>query len=41
VHVEPSDDGSAVVNGVAGRVRRELMRYLGVGDLLAPLRGSA
>jgi hypothetical protein len=41
VHVEPSDDGSAVVNGVADRVTREFMRNLGVGDLLVPVRHSA
>ena len=41
VHIEPSDDGSAVVNGVADRVRREFMRNLGVGDLLKPLTRSA
>jgi NAD(P)-dependent dehydrogenase (short-subunit alcohol dehydrogenase family) len=32
VHAEPSDDGSAVVNGVADRVRRELMQNLGAGE---------
>ena len=40
VHVEPGDDGSAVVNGVADRVRREFMRNLGVGDLLVPFKRS-
>ena len=32
VRVEPSDDRSAVVNGVADRVRREFMRNLEAGE---------
>ena len=38
VHIEPSDDGCAVVNGVADRVRTEFMRNLGVRDLLVPFK---
>jgi hypothetical protein len=34
VHIEPSDDGSAVVNGVADRDRRELMRIKGLAICL-------
>lgn len=36
VHVDPSDDGCAVVNAVADRVRAEFLRRIGLGDLLAP-----
>ncbi|KXV01366.1 oxidoreductase [Gluconobacter potus] len=34
VHVDPSQDGAEVVNGVADRVRAELLRRIGLGDLL-------
>ncbi|WP_033292667.1 SDR family oxidoreductase [Amycolatopsis jejuensis] len=37
VHIDPSDDGAAVVNGVADRVRAELLRRIGLGDLLHPV----
>jgi NAD(P)-dependent dehydrogenase (short-subunit alcohol dehydrogenase family) len=36
VHIDPSQDGCEVVNGVADRVRAELLRRIGLGDLLAP-----
>ncbi|SEM26808.1 NADP-dependent 3-hydroxy acid dehydrogenase YdfG [Pseudoxanthomonas sp. GM95] len=36
VHVDPSDDGAAVVNAVADRVRAEFLRRVGLGDLLQP-----
>lgn len=36
VHVDPSQDGAEVVNGVADRVRAELLRRIGLGDLLHP-----
>jgi NAD(P)-dependent dehydrogenase (short-subunit alcohol dehydrogenase family) len=36
VHVDPSQDGAEVVNGVADRVRAELLRRIGLDDLLAP-----
>jgi NAD(P)-dependent dehydrogenase (short-subunit alcohol dehydrogenase family) len=36
VHVDPSQDGCEVVNGVADRVRAELFRRIGLEDLLAP-----
>ncbi|KLD77772.1 SDR family NAD(P)-dependent oxidoreductase [Xanthomonas hyacinthi] len=36
VHVDPADDGAAVVNAVADRVRSEFLRRIGLGDLLAP-----
>lgn len=36
VHIDPSDDGSAVVNAVADRVRAELLRRVGLDDLLHP-----
>ena len=37
VHIDPSDDGAAVVNGVADRVRTELLRRIGLDDLLHPV----
>ena len=36
VHVDPSEDGAEVVNGVADRVRREMFRNIGLADLLSP-----
>ncbi|MFL6120479.1 SDR family NAD(P)-dependent oxidoreductase [Actinophytocola sp.] len=36
VHVDPSDDGAAVVNAVADRVRSEFLRRIGLADLLHP-----
>jgi hypothetical protein len=35
-HVDPSQDGAEVVNGVADRVRAELFRRIGLDDLLSP-----
>jgi len=31
---DPSDDGAAIVNGVADRVRAQLMERIGLADLL-------
>ena len=36
VHVDPANDGAEVVDGVADRVRAELLRNMGLGDLLRP-----
>src|SRR5262245_47545969 len=36
VHIDPSQDGCEIVNGVADRVRAELLRRIGVEDLLHP-----
>ena len=36
VHVDPSNDGAEIVNGVADRVRAELVRRIGLEDLLHP-----
>lgn len=33
VHIDPAGDGAEVVNGVADRVRVELLRNMGLGDL--------
>lgn len=41
VHVDPANDGAEVVNGVADRVRRELLRNMGLGDLLHPTARAA
>ncbi|HMH69158.1 MAG TPA: SDR family oxidoreductase [Pinirhizobacter sp.] len=35
-HIDPSQDGAEVVNGVADRVRAELFRRIGLQDLLSP-----
>jgi NAD(P)-dependent dehydrogenase (short-subunit alcohol dehydrogenase family) len=36
VHIDPSQDGAEIVNGVADRVRAELLRRIGLEDVLAP-----
>jgi len=36
VHVDPSQDGAEVVNGVADRVRAQLLERIGLADLLHP-----
>jgi NAD(P)-dependent dehydrogenase (short-subunit alcohol dehydrogenase family) len=36
VHIDPSQDGAEVVNGVADRVRAEMYRRIGLEDLLRP-----
>ncbi len=36
VHIDPSQDGAEIVNGVADRVRAELFRRIGLEDLLTP-----
>lgn len=36
VHVDPSQDGAEIVNGVADRVRAELLRRIGLEDILHP-----
>ena len=36
VHVDPTQDGAEVVNAVLDRVRAELLRRIGLGDLLKP-----
>ncbi|HUA78751.1 MAG TPA: SDR family oxidoreductase [Dyella sp.] len=35
-HIDPSQDGCEIVNGVADRVRSELFRCIGLDDLLHP-----
>jgi NAD(P)-dependent dehydrogenase (short-subunit alcohol dehydrogenase family) len=35
-HIDPSQDGAEIVNGVADRVRAELFRRIGIEDLLSP-----
>jgi len=34
VHIDPTQDGAEVVNAVSDRVRAELLRRIGLGDLL-------
>jgi NAD(P)-dependent dehydrogenase (short-subunit alcohol dehydrogenase family) len=41
VHIDPAQDGAEVVNAVADRMRREMFRDIGLGDLLAPHKASA
>jgi NAD(P)-dependent dehydrogenase (short-subunit alcohol dehydrogenase family) len=36
VHIDPAQDGAEIVNGVADRMRAELLRNIGLGDLLTP-----
>jgi NAD(P)-dependent dehydrogenase (short-subunit alcohol dehydrogenase family) len=36
VHIDPAQDGAEIVNSVADRVRAELLRRIGLGDLLSP-----
>jgi NAD(P)-dependent dehydrogenase (short-subunit alcohol dehydrogenase family) len=38
-HVDPSQDGAEIVNGVADRVRAEMYRRIGLDDLLTPRQG--
>lgn len=38
VHIDPSQDGAEIVNGVADRVRAELLRNIGLLDILKPKR---
>ncbi len=35
-HIDPSEDGAEIVNGVADRVRAEMFRRIGLQDLLKP-----
>jgi NAD(P)-dependent dehydrogenase (short-subunit alcohol dehydrogenase family) len=37
VHIDPSQDGAEIVNGVADRVRAELLRRIGLEDVLRPI----
>ncbi|WP_299546998.1 SDR family oxidoreductase [uncultured Tateyamaria sp.] len=41
VHVDPSQDGSEVLSGVADRVRAEMFRRIGLEDLLSPVEQAA
>jgi NAD(P)-dependent dehydrogenase (short-subunit alcohol dehydrogenase family) len=36
VHIDPTQDGAEVVNAVLDRVRAEMLRRIGLGDLLMP-----
>ncbi|NUQ28910.1 MAG: SDR family oxidoreductase [Acidobacteriaceae bacterium] len=38
VHVDPTQDGAEVVNGVLDRVRAEMLHRVGLADLLAPAK---
>ena len=36
IHIDPTQDGAEVVNAVSDRVRAELLRRIGLADLLSP-----
>jgi hypothetical protein len=36
VHIDPTEDGAEVVNMVSDRVRAELLRRIGLADMLTP-----
>jgi hypothetical protein len=36
VHIDPTQGGAEVVNAVSDRVRAELLRRIGLADLLSP-----
>lgn len=36
IHIDPSEDGAEIVNGVADRVRAQLLERIGLSDLLHP-----
>jgi NAD(P)-dependent dehydrogenase (short-subunit alcohol dehydrogenase family) len=38
VHIDPTEDGAEVVNMVSDRVRAELLRRIGLADVLTPAR---
>jgi NAD(P)-dependent dehydrogenase (short-subunit alcohol dehydrogenase family) len=40
VHIDPADDGATIVNGVADRMRTELLRRIGLEDILHPTAKS-
>ena len=39
VHIDPADDGAALVAEVGDRIRREFLRRIDLGDLLSPALG--
>ena len=41
VHVDPSQDGAEVVHGVGDRVRAEMLRRIGLEDILRPHVGNS
>jgi hypothetical protein len=41
IHIDPAQDGAEIVNGVADRVRAELLRNMGLADLLRPAGNSS
>jgi hypothetical protein len=41
VHIDPTQDGAEVVNAVEDRVRAELLRRIGLAELLAPVGAEA
>jgi NAD(P)-dependent dehydrogenase (short-subunit alcohol dehydrogenase family) len=41
VHIDPANEGAEVVNGVADRVRAELLRKIGLADVLKPASSGA
>lgn len=41
IHIDPARDGAEEVNGVADRMRRDLLKNIGLGDLLSPRKASS
>jgi hypothetical protein len=41
IHIDPAQDGAEIVHGVADRVRAELLRNMGLADLLRPAGNSS
>ncbi len=38
MHIDPTEDGAEVVNMVSDRVRAELLRRIGLADVLTPAK---
>jgi NAD(P)-dependent dehydrogenase (short-subunit alcohol dehydrogenase family) len=41
IHIDPTQDGAEVVNAVSDRIRAELLRRIGLSDVLKPRDNSA
>ena len=41
VHVDPTEDGAEVVNAVMDRVRAEMLRRIGLANVLTPRAAAA
>jgi hypothetical protein len=41
VHIDPTQDGADITFAVMDRVRAEMLRRIGLGDLLVPANGPS